>query len=323
MTTITLPSNVRGRAAQPVRPGLTIKAVLMGQIPLIDGSHVHEAAIVDICNVYQDLINKENQTRDRVHKIRVITYSSFIHIFKFARYLKLVEFVRDEPMLFPPSRGHLYSVRKNKVVRAKISTRRIYKLTQTGIDDDRAWLDLCKAYRENWEVPVKIERIIPPPVIEEEPPMPEEVLPPKAAKPVKKAPAVKAPPAAKTPVKAPAKAPAKKAPPTSFTPYKWSDQPSLSQYKKLRAHMYILNEIGAEDPKVKKELYRLAMNSGDWGAEMDYLIEGAEEHENEKLIDRYTELKEYLDELYEALSDESIDAAIEALDSLVDAASSK
>lgn len=149
-------ANPKGRASQSTHPGFTIKGVLMGQIPLRTGGFVTQASINDIHNAYQELIRQENMLRPkfpkgrRYKRLRGMGSTSFYALFRLARYLELVEFVREEPLLHPPPHGHLYSTRKNTrtgKMNAVISTRHIYKLTETGKDAEQSWQNLHKAWK--------------------------------------------------------------------------------------------------------------------------------------------------------------------------------
>lgn len=159
----------RGRASSAIRPGILIKYVLMGQVPLIVGGKeqtVTEASIADLYSTYREYVNRENQLRKKDKKISHMVYNSFVHFFKYARYLGLVELVRQEDMLFPPEGGNLYRIEKTgDKVTGVISKRRIFRLTQLGYEEDRAWTNLCTAYKEQWTMPVKQE--LPIPVISE------------------------------------------------------------------------------------------------------------------------------------------------------------
>ena len=140
-------ANYKGRGLQSIRPGLTIKGVLMGQIPLATGAIVIEASITDIHHTYQELIRQENMLRPKSRRLQGMRYPSFYALFRLARYLGLVEFVRDEPMLFPPPTGHLYSLRKDTEMNVVVSTRRIYKLTEKGRKAEQSWQNLHRAWK--------------------------------------------------------------------------------------------------------------------------------------------------------------------------------
>ena len=127
---------LRGRAATPVRPGLTIKKVLWGRLPLATGEHVTEASTSDIHRVYRRLIWEENQLRDRAHRLRGMNIHSFTTLFKFARYLGLVEFVRNDNRLFDYG-GNLVE-----------GNRKIFRLSDKGRADYTSWFDLRKTWQE-------------------------------------------------------------------------------------------------------------------------------------------------------------------------------
>ena len=126
----------------------------MGQIPLRTGELITEASIKDIYLVYQWLVHQENEHRQksletkRYKRLRGMTYESFYALFRLARYLGLVEFVRDEPTRSSPPHGHLYSLRKSgDEVYAVVTTRRVYKLTDTGQAVEEPWRNLHKAWK--------------------------------------------------------------------------------------------------------------------------------------------------------------------------------
>jgi len=135
---------LRGRAAQPLHPGYTIKAVLSGKIPLIIGEFVKEACITDIHSVYKLLTKQENLIRTKDKKLRGMNYDSFLTVFRFARYLGLVEKVREEPMIHP---GKLLSIRKPDGPHVVESKRIIYRLTPKGVEEKDAWSNLYEAWK--------------------------------------------------------------------------------------------------------------------------------------------------------------------------------
>jgi hypothetical protein len=124
----------------------------MGQIPLRTGELVTEASINDICNAYKELVYQENMLRPKERKLMGMRYYSFLALFRLARYLELVELVREEPMLFPPPQGHLYSLRKDTKVYVAVSTRRIYRLTDNGKTAEQSWRNLHKAWKYHLSV---------------------------------------------------------------------------------------------------------------------------------------------------------------------------
>ena len=150
---------LRGRAASPVRPGLTIKRVLWGREPLATSEYVTEASISDIHRVYRRLIYEENQLRKREHRLRGMNIHSFTTLFKFARYLGLVEFVRNDNRLFDYG-GNLYRVETDagiSIVEGKHSStglhiakgnRKIFRLSEKGLADHSSWFDLRKTWQE-------------------------------------------------------------------------------------------------------------------------------------------------------------------------------
>lgn len=150
-------SELRGRAASPIRPGLTIKMILSGKLPLGNSEFVTEASISDLFRAYRHRIYEENLKRDRKHRLRGMTSHHFYTIFKFARYLGLVEFVRNDNRLFDYG-GNLYRLEDGSGLREGPwskeglhiveGNRKIYRLTPKGIADTTSWFDLCKAWRE-------------------------------------------------------------------------------------------------------------------------------------------------------------------------------
>jgi hypothetical protein len=153
-------ANAKGRAAQSPHPGTTIKEVLMGQKALKTGELSTEVSIKDIYLVYKELIHQENIHRKEVRhpksqrykRLRGMTYQAFYSLFRLAKYLRLVEFVRDEPAHLSGGE-RLYSTRKteNGRVDAVPTTRKVYKLTDKGRADEKSWRNLHKAWenREN------------------------------------------------------------------------------------------------------------------------------------------------------------------------------
>jgi len=133
-------STLRGRAAQSLRPGHTIKAVLSSEIPLTTDKFVKEASITDIHSVYKLLVKQENSIRSKDKKLRGMNYDSFLTLFRFARYLGLVEEVREEPML---REAKLLSIRVEPSGPHIVESKRIiYKLTPKGVEEENAWSNL-------------------------------------------------------------------------------------------------------------------------------------------------------------------------------------
>ncbi len=233
-TSVTL----RGRAATPVRPGLVTKSVLMGVTPLATGELVHEAAITDLHSAYKELIKGENAARVKAKRLRGMTYPSFLKLFKFAQLLNLVELVREEPMQFPPPGGNLISARKPDGIHAVVSVRRIFKLTPIGMEDERSWTNLCKAWIEGWPAPQKAVYL--PPVYT---PRPYKERPPKEALP---SPEV-----------------------VGFTPYVWREPFGPETLSALAEHIRTLDLLGIEFRGVSVEVSKRTSKVSGWYVEAD------------------------------------------------------
>ena len=268
----------RGRGATPVRPGLVTKGVLLGQIPLATGELVTEAAITDLHSSYKELIKRENTLRPKARRLRGMTAQSFKTLFKFAQLLNLVELVREEPMLFPPPGGQLYSIRKPDGVEAVVSTRRVFKLTVIGREDERSWSNLCRAWREQWPAPEKIEYA------------PPYVPPPR-------------PPVERPPVEVP----------KVFVPYKWMPRPTMARFKTLLAHLETMETIGAAEPEVAAEIDRLSMLVSDWVMEIGDALDDARAINNVRAIRRLEPWQRGITALTEALMDGDLPTAVASL----------
>lgn len=152
----------RGRAASYVRPGLVIKDILLGKIPIEDQHTgvihpVTEACPTDIHREYKRLVREHNSlTGIKVHPSH---YTSFITMFRFAHELGLVELVRKEDMISPPPTGNLYTVARHDGAHVEISKRNVYRLTETGKQDELSWTNLCRAYIEHWIAPQKAPEV--------------------------------------------------------------------------------------------------------------------------------------------------------------------
>ncbi len=271
----------RGRGATPVRPGLVTKGVLLGQIPLATGELVTEAAINDLHSSYKELIKRENALRPKARRLRGMTAQSFKTLFKFAQLLNLVELVREEPALFPPPGGPLYSIRKPDGVHVVVSTRRVFKLTAVGKEDERSWSNLCRAWREGWSAPEKIE-YAPPYVPPPKPP----VVPPVEV-------------------------------PEVFVPYKWMPTPSTARFKTLLAHLETMGAIGAAEPEIAAEIDRLSMLVSDWVMEIGDALDDARAINNVRAIRRLEPQFKSITALTEALMDGDLRRAIASLRKLV------
>lgn len=272
---------LRGRGATPVRPGNVTKGVLLGEIPLATGELVTEAAITDLHSAYKELIRRENALRPKEKRLRGMTAFSFKTLFKFAQLLGLVELVREEPMLYPPPGGVLYSVRKPDGAHVVVSTRRIFKLTDIGKEDERSWTNLCRAWREGWPAPAKVE-YAPPYVPPPKPPRPPIVVPP-----------------------------------VVFAPYKWVTRPSVAQFKSLLAHLEGMKTVGIDDPRVVSETDRLSMLIGDWVVEIEDSLEDAKAIVHTKAIRRLESWHKYVTAVCEAFIDRDLNRAIKNLEELL------
>ncbi len=274
-------ATLRGRGATPVRPGIVTKGVLLGEIPLATGELVTEAAITDLHSSYKELIKRENTLRPKARRLRGMTAQSFKTLFKFAQLLNLVELVREEPMLFPPPGGPLFSVRKPDGVHVVVSTRRVFKLTAVGKEDERSWSNLCRAWREGWSAPEKME-YAPPYVPPSKPP----VAPPVGV-------------------------------PEVFTPYKWMPTPSSARFKSLLAHLETLEAMGIDKPEIASEVDRLSQLMGDWVIEVSDALDDARAINNVRGIRRLEPQYKSLTAVTEALMDADLRRAITSLVELV------
>lgn len=283
MTTPTL----RGRAATPVRPGLVIKSVLMSVTPLATGEFVQEAAMTDLHNAYKELIRRENTLRPRAKYLTPMTQFSFKTLFKFAQLLNLVELVREEPMQFPPPGGNLLSIRRpdgELSARVVISTRRIFKISAIGAEDEKSWTNLNKAWREQWPAPQKAEYL--PPVFAGRPPREE---PPEIVEEVE----------------------------PSFTPYKWKDTYNERNIISLADYLSTLDELGAPDSEVQNELLRLSGKIGGWIVEADESLDEVKAITFVSEIIRFQGIISTLTIVREALMDYDIPRAISSLAGLL------
>lgn len=264
----------RGRAASPVRPGIIVKKTLMGEVPLITGEYVHEAAITDLYNAYRGEVDRVNSLRPKIRKIRGMRRLSFFTMFRFAQLLRLVELVREEPMLYPPPKGNLLRIEMtNTEARIVVSSRKIFRLTTVGEVDEKCWSDLTNAWKEGWEPGQPLE-YIPPTQIPPAPPVPSKPAVPK--KPV--------------------------APPTELRPYVWVEFPSLSRFRSLLKHLYDIQALGVDFPGVRRELNRLSGGIGDWIDDSENKLKEAEAINAIYQIERYTIRIKLLSELSNLLS---------------------
>lgn len=280
---MTTPPALRGRAATPVRPGFAVKSVLLGETPLATGEYVHEAAITDLHSAYKELIRQENEARPKARRLRGMTAQSFKTLFKFAQLLDLVELVREEPMKFPPASGNLYSIRKTDgEPRTVISTRRIFKITPVGAEDEKSWTNLSKAWTEGWSAPQKAE-YMPPPFVtrapREKPPVEEVVV--------------------------------------EFTPYVWNPTPSDAEFVRLSRHLQILDSLGLDSLGVTGEVATLSSKTSTWIMEIDEALDEVKSIQYTAGITRYTRWMEHVVAAKEALLDQDLPRAMSALRELI------
>jgi hypothetical protein len=256
----------------------------MGEIPLDTGEAVREAAIVQLFNAYKGEVNRINSLREKSRRIRGMRYSSFYTMFRFAQLLGLVEHVRDEPMEYPPPNGNLYQIYKSgEDLGVRISARKIFRLTSSGMSDELCWSDLTNAWKNGIQCGQAVSYDIP------EPSTP-------------------------TPIK---REKVEEPPPTTFTPYEWNTLPAVSRFNSLLAHLRILNSLGLVSRGVRKEVERISYLIGDWIIHTEDSLEEAQQKQIQRSISVYTKRLRLLTLADEALGDEDLGRAIEALEELV------
>jgi len=277
---------LRGRAASPIRVGFIIKNTLQGNIPLKTGELVSEAAIADIFGAYKGEVDRVNTLRSRDRRIRGMIWSSFYTAFRFAKIIGLVEFVREEPMLYPPPGGDLVRIEKggngHKIVK---STRKVFRLTSIGMTDEKSWSDLTRAYKEGWA--------------------PGQAMPYAAPAP--------APTAA--PVKERVKKP--KVQPVGFQRYLWDETPSLAKFRTLLTHINNLKELGIEYSGVTQEATRLSMAVGDWMMYSEESLEEAQSINAPALVKKFQARLKLMTGLSDALGIGNLDESIEILQTII------
>jgi len=276
---------LRGRAAQPLRPGFIAKAVLSGDIPLATGESVKEAAITDIHSVYRYLTKQENLIRPRDRRLRGMTYRSFLTLFRFAYLLGLVERVREEPMLFPPPGEPLLSIRKPNGAHIVEAKRIIYRLTLVGREDEVAWSNLCRAWIEHWPVPQKA-------IIEE--------VPPTVVPPIK-------PPAVEVPV----------VPPVELKMPRLAETPSVTQFRKLLVYLRAVRDAGISGMALTSRLDAVSGRAGDWDMWTGDALEDAKEAGDKAKIAKFTLWGKHIKEAVEGFLDEDSPKIIGALEKLM------
>jgi len=291
---------LRGRAASPVRPGAIVKQVLLGEAPLATGELVSEAAITDLHSAYKFALSRYNELRLKSKHIRGMTMHSFYTMFKFAQLLGLVEFVRTEPMQFPPPTGSLYTVQKTDRVRAVKSMRRIFKLSSVGAEDERSWLDLTKAWKEQWSSPQKVEHF----------PTLAEALAPPVVKEIKEV-------VEKVKVKAVKPKKIELVPEAPIPSFKWTATPSKRQYTLLLDHLVDLQKLDQTRPDVISHTSSMETRIGDWTVEIEDRRDTAKEGGRLEAADILTQEAVLLSKLFESIIDGDLGRATEAARELV------
>lgn len=280
-------ATLRGRAAQPLRPGFIVKAVLSGDIPLTSGEIVRQASITDVHQVYKYLTRQENITRPREKRLKGMSYLSFITMFRFARYMGLVEKVREEAMLFPPPGDPLLSIRKPDDVPEVVESKRVvYQLTKAGVEDEVAWSNLRKAWAEGWPVPQKAKEYAPTPP-------PTYVEPAKPEVPVEKVKVAK--------LKRP----------------KLAETPSVTQFRKLLSYLKSIQASGLGAKEIAKELYDVSGATSDWAVAIEDAMEAARRTGQKARLETLAKWNRYISEMAEGFLDDDLPRIIAALEEVV------
>lgn len=121
----------RGGAAREIRTGLFIRDWL---------ERVGEDSIIGIHGALKSEIGRRNMLRPKAKRLKAPTYESFAKYFGHLRRWGLVEFVREEPMEYPPHDklisirmvGPWPNARPLPPMNVVPSTRRIYRLSALG-----------------------------------------------------------------------------------------------------------------------------------------------------------------------------------------------
>jgi len=217
-----------------------------------------------------------------------MTSQSFKTLFKFAQLLGLVELVREEPMLYPPPGGPLYSIRKPDGVHVVVSARRIFKITDIGREDELCWSNLCKAWREGQVPPLKLE-----------------------------VPLVTKPPPRKPPRKPPKKVPPVAPPAPIFEPYVLGPRPTEEKLSGLLAHLEKLETLGIEAKGVASELSRITTGLDAWIVEADDMYDDARVLGIKRVMAEWMKIRDVLRVTAEALDEQNITGAAALVKELV------
>jgi hypothetical protein len=231
-------------------------------------------------------------------------------MFYFAQLLKLVELVREEPMLFPPPHGSLYNVIRSPDtgrIRAMKTMRRIFKLSSIGKEDEKSWCDLTRAWKEQWTAPQKVE-ILPTTDISviEKPAPPEKELKVSIEKITGKRGRKKK--VVTAPIELPPEAP--------IPAFKWVTKPSQKQYRLLLEHLNTLGRLDQAREDLIAHTDNLTSRIGDWAVEIDDALEDAKIVNNARLVIRLTREKKLVNDVFEGLMDRDLGRAIKALSEL-------
>lgn len=306
----------RGRAASPIRPGLMVKQFLSGELPLADGRTVSEASIVELFNAYKSRVDYHNQFYERKHAIKGMNHRSFYTMFRFAQLLGLVEFVREEAADWHRTGQITKSSSLTRVERSpetgrlsvRVSNRKVFKLTSIGELDVKSWLDLTRAWKEQWAapqvVPIPIYKVADEDIVSEDIAK-EEIMSTQPAKRGRKLGST----AEKT-----QKTPAEK---VVVPTLKLKTSPSAEEYRRLITHLEELQEFSASSVKVAREVERLTGQVGEWVVD---LIETEEDAKNVGAKNRAGQLKKLrlaLTEIDENLMDMDLQSAIDNLKKLL------
>lgn len=215
-----------------------------------------------------------------------MTMQSFKTMFKFAQLLGLVEFLREEPMQFPPSDKQLYTVEMVEgQPRAKISNRRIFRISPVGAEDEKAWSNLTAAWKESWPVPQKLDY--------EVPSVPEPVT------------------------HAPKSESAEVTEFTEYVRYAWNPRPSIKRIKSLITYLESAEHFGPTNPSIRRDLEQLSQRIGDWAIFCEDEQQAAQASGDTAEYDRWTRWLTAFETVGEVLTEADASAAIAALQSLI------
>jgi hypothetical protein len=232
-------------------------------------------------------------------------------MFYFAQLLKLVELVREEPMLFPPPHGSLYNVIRSPDtgrIRAMHTMRRIFRLSSIGKEDEKSWCNLTRAWKEQWSAPQKMD-IMPSTditVIEKLVPTGKELKIPKEKVEGKRGRKKKV-----------ITAPVEIQPEATIPAFEWEIKPSQKQYGRLLKHLGEIDKLDQTREDVIKHIDDLTTRIGDWAVGIDDALEDAKTANNTRLIGRLSAERKLVNDVYEGFIDRELGRAIKALSKLI------